>query len=1232
MPAGSPSFLVDSRTNVANIATQHELAVAETYPSIQPSYWQSITAESGGTQLESIECARLVIGSVSGNHLMFIGGLDANAPFSGRGLPLYPGAENEREMFIENSNRIRICASFSGEMIYYMGYVAGSPTSMNPAVQGSQPNNMPPVLIRTDPLDRQESVSFQGSGITFRALFDEDIASGTVDVSSFSIRLSGNFITYLSGETSYYQPEDATDRTHIQFIPYSGQLQGSSWYTVFIGQRIADDFGSTINNTLTWSFLTAGIDDSPMFLKTNSPISGTVLAPFSQTIEAVFSKRISGTLNATGYTNNIYLWSDNTSPTVGVSGLSLLDGDSSGLKLIFTPDFLLNPATIYRYSITGVTDLFSITATPKSGVAFTTGPADFDGPVVSGVSPSAYPNHSGLVVGLSGVSTLTNIVVTFDERLSGIPGGTISGQCISLVNSGDTGTNLSGTITLSASGNVLTFDPVAELISGTMYQIRISGVIDVNGNFITQTNPTISGIAFVTWTEADVAPPVVQSITPLSGTVGVAVNTNIVVTFNETLSGTHPASPFTAIVGLNLSGTGAIAGTASTNSSGTVVTFDPTADLSGDRVYSVSVSGALDLASNQMNPVSGHTFRTIDNIAPLVSGITPISGTVDVATNTNIVITLSEASSGTAGGSVIAGVVRLYKSGVPGTSFAGTRTLDATRTVLTFDPNSDLDQNEHYQVSVSGILDVSGNQLSPTISGHSFVTQAGPVITATTPVSGQIDVALGTNIVVSFNKALSGTANGTVAAGVFKLWVSSATPSALPGVNTLNSDRTQLTFNPNSDLTDSKIYVWAVSGVYDLSGAQFSQTSPPSSGFTFTTLSVDSTPPTITSTSPASGDTGVLTTTTYAVNFSETISGSNGQTMPSYTVKLVVSGQSFASQSIAGTVTKTDDAQLTFTPSANLSGDRWYRASVTGVYDLAENRITQTNPPRSGIGFRTVDNIPPTVTSINPSSGSTGFIINNNITVTMSETCSGTAGGSISAGVISLVKTATPSTQIPGAITLNGGRTIFTFNPTGNLDYSTEYQVRVSGIRDQFGDNFVSPTVSGHSFTTESLPLTPFYENTGSTEHPWNNFNPDVQRVGVLREASQSILNGKVIKRASFKLKRTGSSSSNISLKIWVDTAEGNGQASIITLTTKPFNDVPTGSPQRVVFDCPNNTHAMSTDDIIGIEWTNSSPSVTLSDYYSGDQTDGSFTQYANHNGNNWNWFSSRDLDAKLEG
>lgn len=1203
-----------------------------------------------------MECARLVIGSASGNHLMFVGGLEENAPFSGRGLPLYPGQQNEREMFIENSNRISICATFSGEMIYYMGYINGTPTVIDPTTQGSQPNNEPPFLVRTDPLNGQLNVPFQGSGISFVAIFNENIASGTVDTSSMSIRLSGNFVSFLSGSVNYFEPVSVDDRTKIAFIAASGQLQGSSYYNVFIGQRIADDFGSNIPSTLTWSFVTAGIDDTPFFLKTNLPVSGTTLVPFSQTIEATFSKQISGTINNTGYFNNIFLWNDNI-PNAGISGVTILDQDSSGTKLIFTPIALLQPGTLYRYTISGVTDKFDQFATPVSGIAFSTGPADNAGPIISGLTPNgAYPSLSGLLVNqaVSGnVSTLINIAVTFNEKISGIPGGVVSGQCISLVNSGALGTNLSGVITLDQSGRVLIFDPVAELISGTAYQIRISGVMDVNGNVITQTDPSRSGIAFRTWVEADTSPPIVQSMTPLSGSVGQAVNSNIVVTFNETLSGTHPDGTFTSIISIDLSGTGAIAGATSTNNSGTVVTFNPTADLSGDRTYSVSVSGALDLASNRMTPISGHVFRTIDNIAPIISGTVPLSGAVDVATNANVVITFSEAISGTANGSVTADVVRLYRSGTPGVVFAGARTLDSTRTVLTFNPTSDLDQNEFYEFGVSGVRDVSGNLLASTAtnSGIRFTTQGGPIITATNPVSGASGIALNSNIVVTFNKTLSGTANGTVAAGVFRLWASAAAPVALAGVNTLNSDATQLTFNPTADLTSDILYLFAVSGVVDLNNNVINQTSPPRSGFAFRTVVIDATPPTITSTNPASGAVGVLTDTTYVVNFSEEISGTIGQQIgvnntTSGVLRMWLSGvniTTFPTSGVHGVLQKTATNQITFTPNSALSGNKIYQVGVTGVFDLSNNIMNQTTGAlrQSGYSFTTVDNIQPIVSGITPASGTTNVIVTQLVQITMSEPISGTVGTGTLTNTSAVTCLATSGvgagSLFPGTVNLDATKTIVTFDQAGSWPSNTVFRIQVSGLRDT-ADNFMVP-VSGHQLVTAGPILTTFYDFVGTTERPFGTVSPALVRVGEKRDATGSDMNGRVIKRASFALKRTGSPGGTVRCRVRQNAPPNNAGSptpdAVVVLfdTIYTTNTDITTTKQRYIFEKLDNTYAMTTNDIITVEIDGATQNGSnyISAYYDdGNPYDGIDSFYQSYD-DNWSAFTDRDIDAKFE-
>ena len=1219
-----------------------------------------------------MECARLILGSASGNHLMFIGGLNDSAPCSGRGTPLYPGQAGEREIFIENSSRVRVCATFSGELIYYMGFINGQPTSINPSTQGVAPNNQPPILLATDPISGQHNVNFSGSDISFVSIFNENIASGSVDTSSYTIRLSGDTHSFLSGEVAYHQPDDDQDRSKIKFTPYSGQLIGSSAYNVFIGSRVSDDPGSTIPSTLIWGFVTAGIDPVPMVLKSHSPISGAGSVNLDTTITAIFNKAVSGFVNNTGYGNSIYIWKDSDGPTNAVSGISVLDDDTSGRTLIFTPDQQLTPLTVYRYSISGVMDSFNNIVNPKSGIAFSTITADLTGPVISGIfvlqgasgfgqTIELYEKIAAVVapsVGVSGIFNGTNIRIDFDEFLSGVPGAPISGAVISLVNSGALATQLPGFITLDANRKTLTFNPDVDLTNENWYQIRVSGVRDLNNNVLTQSFPQISGVPFRVWGEPDVVPPSVNFMSPFSGTVGNSVNIAVVVQFSEPISGTAGDTNFTPIVSLFLSGTGFIAGTTALDITSTTVTFTPNAALSGDRDYYTNVSGAYDLSNNQMNnnhiAVSGRIWRTVDNIPPVVSGINPISGFADFNVASDIVITFSEAISGTANGAMpsFSGVV-LYLSGFPNTRVAGSCTLNNNRTQLSFNPTNVLTANEHYQVGMFGlgsnIRDVSGNQLTHPgtgalrTSGHSFKTQSGPIITATNPTSGATNVGLNDDIIITFDRALSGvggTANA-YSGFVIQLLLSGQVASAhLSGTRTLNAARTQITYNPIAALTSDKIYVFAVSGVMDTNGALITQIDPPRSGFAFTTQLIDTTPPTIQSTVPTSGVGSVAVNSTFVINFSETISGTIGQNiMPglfnSGVVAIALSGHNQATSGVAGTAVKTAATQITFTPSATLSGSRWYRTYVSGVYDLAQNVINQSTGPlrQSGGSFQTIDNIAPTITTLTPANTATDVNTVADIVAVMSELCSG--DGAVTANIFTLVEN--PNTTLGGSTTATSDstKTTFTFNPSAPLNNSKTHTLTVANIRDRGPGAGNTMTQSTTTFTTAGVPLNSVYNVNGTTASPAQ--NGELRRIGIFRSATASSLNQRKIKRAAFALRRVGNPTCTVRVVIRQeieDTEDDNhDNEQVIFDTTYAASEISTTGETRYTFEKLNNTYGLSTNDAIMVEFvggTFNGSNHIVAFYNGSDQVDGADTRYVSRDDSYNLQHSSRDTNAQL--
>ena len=151
----------------------------------------------------------------------------------------------------------------------------------------------------------------------------------------------------------------------------------------------------------------------------------------------------------------------------------------------------------------------------------------------------------------------------------------------------------------------------------------------------------------------------------------------------------------------------------------------------------------------------------------------------------------------------------------------------------------------------------------------------------------------------------------------------------------LSTSTKQVTLRPSAALKGSTIYTATIkggpSGIKDLAhnalATDFS--------WSFTTVVVDNTAPTITTVSPVNGASGVSTGTTITANFSESI---NTATVTGTTVQLKNSSNGI----IAATISASG-SQIILTPLTVLANSSVYRVTITGgasgVKDLAGNAL-----------------------------------------------------------------------------------------------------------------------------------------------------------------------------------------------------------------------------------------------------------------------------------------------------
>lgn len=306
-------------------------------------------------------------------------------------------------------------------------------------------------------------------------------------------------------------------------------------------------------------------------------------------------------------------------------------------------------------------------------------PVDTTPPVVNSVSPDD---------GVTGVAVGTTLMVTFSERVNL---GTVT---ITLTGPG--GVTVAGST--YASSNMVFFDPTTNLVSTSWYDVTLAGNYeDLAGNV--QSGPTTW--TFQTGTSGDTTPPAISLRSPIVNETGVAVDANIIVTFNEDMDpGTIDNVTFTLS-----DSSGNVAGNVTYNVSTKTATFDPTASLAADTTFTVTIAGAEDLSGNALTTTIWSFSTGTDLTPPAMSSVVPANGTTGVALNTPISITFTE--------NIDCSTITAFTMTVNSTSVTPT----CSGATVTYTPTSDLAYSTPYTASIAaGVKDTAGNPTTTAIS------------------------------------------------------------------------------------------------------------------------------------------------------------------------------------------------------------------------------------------------------------------------------------------------------------------------------------------------------------------------------------------------------------------------------------------------------------------------------------------------------------------------------------
>lgn len=416
-----------------------------------------------------------------------------------------------------------------------------------------------------------------------------------------------------------------------------------------------------------------------------------------------------------------------------------------------------------------------------------------------------------------------------------------------------------------------------------------------------------------------------------------------------------------------------------------------------------------------------------EGICPEVVSTDPANGATNVATIKKVAATFNEVMDP----ATLNATTFTLKQGT--TPVAGSITY--TGMTATFSPTNPLMANTVYTGTITtGAKDPAGNALVADYVWN-FNTGAIPIVVSTDPANGASDVPLNKIITALFSTLMDpATINGTTV-------VIRQGTTIVPGTVTYSG--MTATFTPAAPLAANTVYTGTITtGAKDVAGNAMTSN--------YTWSFATGTPPTVVSTDPTNGATGVPTNKIITAVFSKAM---NPTTINATTFTL-----NQGTTAVAGTVTYSGTT-ATFTPSAALVPNTLYTATITtGAKDVAGNSLGANYV----WSFTTADVVRPTVVSTVPANNATGVPVAQILTATFSKAMN---PATINTNTFVLRQGAN---TITGVVTYAG--TTATFNPTVNLAPNTMYNATITtGAQDLAGNALANNYV--WTFTTEGVVL-----------------------------------------------------------------------------------------------------------------------------------------------------------------
>ena len=681
-----------------------------------------------------------------------------------------------------------------------------------------------------------------------------------------------------------------------------------------------------------------------------------------------------------------------------------------------------------------------------------------------------------------------NIILTFNTAIrkasdnSDLTDSNVDAH-ITLKDTNSSGSNINFDATIDASDKVITINPSSDLNSSQVIYVAI-------GNTVENVCNTALSASSATFTVTDSADPILSSSSPADEATAIAVDSNIVLTFNEAVDADSgniiivKSSDGSTVEAIDVTGS-QVSGSGSTE-----ITINPSVTLDEQTAYHLTIDETAfdDSSSNSYAGISDATtinFTTADGTAPTII-FNPADGDTGVGRDSNINIEFNEAVVNTNTSEItnsnIASLIALKDSNLNGSDLEFTATIDTDKKIITIDPNNNFSLGQTVYVSILAVEDASANETS--LSSSTFtVTTTGAAIATIVPTNSSTDIVASSNITIGFNTAMrnlndSEITNNNVNS-LITLRNTNSSGTAIPFTASINSAKNVITINPIGDFSSGQnVYVAIGTTVEDVFNNAVSAVS---SVFTI----IDNAVPTFTF-NPVDSDTNVIVSSNITITFNELIRNINNSTLTDSNVDNLITLKDADSSGSNITFNATIDADkkiITINPSNNFNSEQVIYLSLAAVEDQAGNATATTS-----ISFTARDSDPPVV-SFFPSNSAVNVLRNSDITISFTEAIRNLDNTPITDanidGLITLKASNSSGADISFDAFIDSTKENITITPTSNLPLNQVIYVAISASVEDEWDNAIAASTASFTTIDDRLSVT-FDPADGTTGLPVN--------------------------------------------------------------------------------------------------------------------------------------------------